>query len=74
MLLLPSLAAAGEPHPLLMERTSLTVSVVNSASTEDPWPLLQRSVSSTARGEIMATDWRPPSEEHSIGTQLLRGE
>jgi len=55
LLLPPSLTAAGEPHPLPMERTSLTVSVDICAPTEDHWPLLQ-------------------SEEHSIGTQLLRGE
>jgi hypothetical protein len=37
----PSLTAAGEPHPLPMERTSLTLSVGICASTEDHWPLLQ---------------------------------
>lgn len=46
LLLPPSLTAAGEPHPLPMERTSLTVSVVICTSTEDRWPLLQGSVSS----------------------------
>ncbi len=48
LLLPPSLTAAGEPHPLPMERTSLTVSVVICASTEDRWPPLQGSVSSPA--------------------------
>ena len=55
LLLPPSLAAVREPHPLPMERTSLTVSDVICASSEDRQPLL-------------------PSEEHSVGTQLLRGE
>jgi hypothetical protein len=130
LLLPPSHTASGEPHPVPMERTSLNVSVVICASTEDRWPLLQGSVSSpesdpdgdhrlrrswrltfrgvpTAQGapdrqslgprwwcwpnirvvsvrpEIRqlkssaVTSWRPidgPSEEHSIGTHLLRGE
>ena len=38
----PSPTAAGEPHSLSMERTSLTVSVVICASTEERRPLLQR--------------------------------
>jgi hypothetical protein len=46
LLLPPSLTAAGEPHPLPMERTSLTLSIVIRPSTEDRWPLLQGSVSS----------------------------
>ncbi len=35
----PSLTAAGEPHPLPMERTSLTVSVAICASNQNRWPL-----------------------------------
>ena len=45
-LLLPPSLTSGETRPLPMERTSLTVSVVIGASTEDCWWLLQGSVSS----------------------------
>jgi hypothetical protein len=58
----PSLTATGEPPPLPMERTSLTVSIVKDvrAAMTDRWPLLQ------GIGVIA------PSDKHSIGTQLLR--
>jgi hypothetical protein len=56
----PSLTATGEPPPLPMERTSLTVSIVTRAATTDRWPLLQ------GIGVIA------PSDKHTIGTQLLR--
>lgn len=42
----PLRTPAVQPQPLSLERTSLSVSVVICAYTEDRWPLLQRSVSS----------------------------
>ena len=37
----PSLTATGEPLPLPVERTSLTVSIVTRAATTDRRPLLE---------------------------------
>jgi hypothetical protein len=68
LLLPPSLTASGEPHPLPMERTFLTASVVVCASMEDRWPRLQGVGVITRVG----SRWRSSSAS-IVATHFSRG-